>query len=454
MQLDITWDELAKAAGGRLVAGAGADPVGHLSTDTRKLQPGDCFWALKGQTHDAHDHLEQASRAGGWVVERGRATAKLPAHVVEVTDTTRALQALAAHHRRRFDIPVVGITGSNGKTTTKEMLKAICSRVGPTCATPGNWNNQIGVPLSILMLRPEHAYGVFELADSRPGDIDEVARVAQPTLGLITNIGPDHLEFYGSMESNFKTKCELIERLGPDARAVINVEDPWLAGLEPRLGPRAVTFGLSSRARVHWASKDELVLDGRKVKVKLKAFGDLSRYNAAAAAAAAWALGIDPENIRLGLEDYRPGNMRLEPMKAASGADVVFDAYNANPASMRSAISAFCEEHAGRRKLLVLGDMKELGSGSAEFHADLGRWLATLPLEGVFLAGPEMRAAADALKDARPPFKWEHAERPEGLAPAVAAELRAGAVLMLKASRSMRLEVLLQPLSITPCSTT
>src|SRR5262249_33781507 len=154
-----------------------------------------------------------------------------------------------------FEIPIAGITGSNGKTTTKEMLKSICARVGPACSTPGNWNNQLGVPLSVLELLPVHRYGVFELADSHPGDIDAVAKIARPTVGIITNLGADHLEFYGSMEANFKTKAELIENLPEDGKAVINTDDPWLAGLEPRLGARAVTFGMSPQARVSFADE-------------------------------------------------------------------------------------------------------------------------------------------------------------------------------------------------------
>ncbi len=450
MNLDMTWTGLARAAGGRLLKGGPEDPVESLSTDTRSLREGQAFWALKGPRFDAHDLLDTpaARKASGWIVSRLPEGGLAPEHVVLVPDGLKALQALAASHRRRFDIPVAGITGSNGKTTTKEMLKSICLRVGPTCSTPGNWNNQLGVPLSVLELRAEHRYGVFELADSHPGDIDEVARVAQPTIGVLTNIGPDHLEFYGSMEANFKTKSELIDRLPEDGRAVINIDDPWLAGLETRLGARAVTYGFDPRAKICFVGKDELDLDRHRIKVRLSAIGALSRYNAAAAAAAAWAMGIPPEAIRLGLEDYRPGLWRLEPMRHDSGCDILFDAYNANPASMKASIEAFCEEFAGKEKVLVLGDMKELGTGSEGFHSELGAWLSGLPLRAVYLAGPEMEAARRALKDAR--FPVAHGASAEPWLDALRGECASGRALFFKASRSMRFEDILKELR---CST-
>ncbi|MFA6004144.1 MAG: UDP-N-acetylmuramoyl-tripeptide--D-alanyl-D-alanine ligase [Elusimicrobiota bacterium] len=452
MNLNITWGELARHAGGRLTQGDPSRSVSNLCTDTRKLQPGDAFWALHGLRLDAHDLLgsDPARGAAGWVIAESRwqPARPAPAQVVTVPDTLKALQALAAWHRRRFDIPVIGITGSNGKTSTKEMLRVICQKVGATCATPGNWNNQIGVPLSVLELTAEHRYGIFELADSKPGDIAEVARIAHPTLAVITNLGPDHLEFYGTMEKNFQTKAELIDNLPEDGKAVINLDDPWLAGLEPRLRHRAVTFGTDPRARVALAGEDELIIDRHRVRLKLQTFGRLSRYNAAAAAAAAWALGIPADIIRSGLEDCRPGNWRMEPMRHPSGCAAIFDAYNANPASMRASIEAFCQEFASRPKILVLGDMKELGAQSGRFHGELGDWLATLPLKSVYLAGPEMAAAYAALAAAKPGFPFRHGPSPALWLTALREECADGHALLFKASRSMRFEEVAKALQL------
>ncbi|HVA67084.1 MAG TPA: UDP-N-acetylmuramoyl-tripeptide--D-alanyl-D-alanine ligase [Elusimicrobiota bacterium] len=447
MNLRISWEELAKAAQGRLSFGHSGDPVESISIDSRTLKPSQAFWALKGPRYDGHDFLnsEAARKASGWVVETGRAqkAAAKPEHLIEVRDTGKALLALAADYRRKFEIPVVGVTGSNGKTTTKEMLRSICEKAAPTCTSPGNWNNHIGTPLSVLELQPEHRYAIFELADSKPGDIREIAQVAQPTVAVITNIGPDHMEFYANLEQNFRTKAEILEGLPADGKAVINADDPWLESLETRLGERAVTFGLGERARVRFSGADEMLIDRVKIGVKLQVFGDLSRYNACAAAAAAAALGIKPDVIRQGLESFKSSGMRLERLKHPSGCDIVLDAYNANPASMRASISAFCSEFAGRPKVLVLGDMKELGAGSAEFHRELGQWLASLPLKAVYLAGPEMEKAGAALKSAAP-FPVHYGKDAPELKRELKSEFKAGQILLFKASRAMRLEALLE----------
>ncbi|MHB2025736.1 MAG: UDP-N-acetylmuramoyl-tripeptide--D-alanyl-D-alanine ligase [Elusimicrobiota bacterium] len=442
----MTWEDLAKAAQGRIVRGKDKNIIQSLSTDTRKIQKGQVFWALKGPRYDAHDFLseEAARKAAGWVVDKGRIHGinDLPEHVVEVAETGKALQALAAYHRRRFEIPVIGITGSNGKTTTKEMLKSICAQIAPVCASPGNWNNHIGVPLSVLELSRDHHYGIFELADSKPGDIAEIAKVAYPTVAVITNIGPDHMEFYEDMDQNFKTKAEILENLPDDGKAAINADDPWLDSLESRLGEKAVTFGLGGRARVRFSGDHEMIIDRFKIPIKLNVFGDLSRYNACAAAAAAWALGIKPEIIRQGLEEFKPAPMRLERLRHPSGCDIVLDAYNANPASMKASVSAFCREFPSQPKILILGDMKELGRQSRDFHREIGEWLREMPVKAVYLVGPEMEAARHALAGAS--FQVRYSENTEELGSEIRAQFTRGRIVLLKASRAMKLETLLE----------
>jgi UDP-N-acetylmuramoyl-tripeptide--D-alanyl-D-alanine ligase len=450
MKLDLTWGELARAAGGRLTRGEGTDRVDAVSTDTRSLREGEAFWALVGERMDAHSFLNEtlARRASGWIVARGKLAAKAPkpAHLVVVPDTLKALQALAHHHRKRFDIPVAGIVGSNGKTTTKEMLKSICALVGPTCATPANWNNEIGVPLSLLELTHEHRYGIFELAACRKGEIAELARVVSPTIAVLTNVGPDHLETFGTIETTFQTNSEILEFLPEEGLAAINADDPWLAALEQRLAARAVTYGAGPRCRIRLDGPDGLIVDRHRISFKLKSFGAFSRYNAAAAAAAAWAMGIAPDVIRRGLEAHAPGMLRQEPLPHPSGAALIVDAYNANPASMRASIEAFLEEFKDRPKTLILGDMKELGPDSPRFHRELGEWLATLDLKAVYLAGPEMRPAADALRAAKPKFTAEYGADAGAFALALKGKLRASDAVLFKASRAMKLEELAKAL--------
>ncbi len=453
MKLDLTWGELARAAGGRLTRGDAATPIDALTTDTRSLKPGQAFWALVGERIDAHDLLTEAFAkiSTGWVVADGKLApeAPRPAHVVEVPDTLKALQALAHFHRKRFDIPVAGIVGSNGKTTTKEMLKSICGQVGPVCATPGNWNNEIGVPLSILELTSEHRYGIFELAACRKGEISELARVAQPTVALMTNIGPDHLETFGTIETTFQTNSEIVAVLPEDGAAVINADDPWLAALETRLGARAVTYGMGTGCKVRIEGKDSLIIDRHRLTAKLRAFGTFNRYNAAGAAAAAWAMGLAPDAIRAGLEAFTPGMMRQEPLPHTSGASLVLDAYNANPASMRASIEAFCAEFKDRAKTLVLGDMKELGPSSTTYHRELGEWLATLELKAVYLCGPDMKPAADALAVSKPRFHVGHALDSKAW-PSIIKDIKSALTprdaVLFKASRAMKLEDLAKAL--------
>lgn len=446
MKLNLTWGELARAAGGRLTHGDPLTPIDSLTTDTRALKPGQAFWALVGERIDAHSLLDAAfSKAStGWIVAEGKLAkdAPRPAHVVEVPDTLKSLQALAHFHRKRFDIPVAGIVGSNGKTTTKEMLRSICAQAGPVCATPGNWNNEIGVPLSVLELLPEHHYGIFELAACRKGEITELARVAQPTVALLTNIGPDHLESFGTIETTFQTNSEVIAVLPEDGLAVINADDPWLAALETRLGARAVTYGLGTNCKVRIEGKDGLIIDRHRLTAKLRAFGAFNRYNAAGAAAAAWAMGLAPDAIRAGLEAHSPGMLRQEPLPHVSGASLVLDAYNANPASMRASIEAFCEEFPDRAKTLVLGDMKELGPNSTTYHRELGEWLATLDLKAVYLTGPEMKPASDALAVSKPRFQVEYALDTKAWPSKIKTALTPKDAVLFKASRAMRLEEL------------
>src|SRR5208282_4500858 len=209
--------------------------------------------ALKGQNFDGHKFLASAKDASGWIVETGKPLpADMPAHIVEVTDTLKALHALAAYHRRRFDIPIAAVAGSNGKTTTKEMLRSICAVKGPVCSTQGNLNNQFGLPFSVLELGLDHRFGVFELGESHPGDIDELTRIVEPTVAVLTNVGPAHLEFFGNLEGVFRCLSEIVTAAPPNTRFAINQDDPWLSSLEGPLGARAIPYGQGEQAFVRW----------------------------------------------------------------------------------------------------------------------------------------------------------------------------------------------------------
>lgn len=451
MDLKIDIETLVKAVNGRLIRGTGKTAFNSFVTDTRKLKSGDFFWALQGLEHDAHVFLEETfeKKVKGWIVEDGKISRfkVFPEFVIGVWDSLKALQRLSAWHRNRFDIPVAAITGSNGKSTVKEMLKSVFSRAGATCSNAGNLNNQFGLPLSLLELRREHKFGVFELGASKKGDIAEIASLARPTAAVITNIGPSHLEYFGDLETVFRTKTEIIDCLTPGGTLVYNADDERLAVLKNRKVNK-IGFGYGAGADLKIGGKaGALVLayKGKKISVKLPGCAKHNFLNAAAAAGAALASGLSLAAVKAGLETFTPPPMRMQKLKVKN-AIVILDAYNANPVSMNSALETLSGPGAFKKPYyLVLGDMKELGRHSARYHAELGRRLAGFGAEKIFLAGPEMKAAAAELKGALTPVVY--AADPSDWA----AELRrliAGkkGTFLLKASRAMKFEKLIEGL--------
>lgn len=448
MRLRATLGEAAAAAGGRLLRGDAAAAFDSFVTDSRRLKPGDFFWALKGASFDAHDFLPATLPLGvsGWLArEDALAGMKdLPPAVIAVKDTLAALQALAAWHRSRFSIPLAAITGSNGKSTTKEMLKSIFLASGETCSNAGNFNNQFGAPLSLLELGPEHRFGVFELGASKRGDIKEIGEVARPTCGVITNIGPSHLQYFGDLETIYETKTELAACLAPGGVLVYNSDDNFLSRLNKRDFAK-LTFGRGPEAQLRVLEGEPLRLQyrGETREIRLPHAGGHNYLNAAAAAGAALASGLGFDVIRLGLETYTPPPMRLQELKFG-GATVILDAYNSNP---QSAASAVKQALAMARPLyFMLGDMKELGQYSARYHADLGAALAHTGAAGVFLAGPEMKPAADAYAAAGG-RALTYAETLDGWLAQARALIKEGkGTFLVKASRSMKFERIVEGL--------
>lgn len=447
MDLKIDLAKLAQAVNGKILKGNPRSPLNSFATDTRKIKAGDFFWALKGASYDAHAFLAQTLPcASGWLAREDAIAAlkDLPARVVLVKDTLKALQDLAAWHRGRFKIPLTAITGSNGKSTTKEMLRSIFSGQGATCSNSGNLNNQFGLPLSLLELSPEHEFGVFELGASRRGDIKEIGAVARPTCGIITNIGPSHLQYFGDMEAIFETKTEIADCLAPGGVLVYNYDDKYLSRLNGRDFPK-LTFGRDPGAdlRILEGAKFRIEYDGGILEAALPYTAGHNYYNAAAAAGAAIAGGLNSGAISRGLEHYTPPPMRLQELRVR-GALVILDAYNANPQSMASAL----KEMLGRQKplYLMLGDMKELGTFSAHYHTDLGAALAHMGAEKIFLAGPEMQAAADAYLRAGGK-RLSYAEDAAAWLPQARELISAGkGSFLIKASRSMKFEKIIEGL--------
>lgn len=437
---------LAEAAA---IVGAAARPAGRfdgISTDSRTLRAGELFVALDGPRFDGHDYLEQAAAAGAAGALVRRAHPALPC--LEVADPLRALTQLAAAWRARFELPLVAITGSSGKTTVKELIAAALAGAGPVLATRGNRNNHIGVPLTLLELRDTHRAAVVEMGMNHVGEIAHLADLARPTVGVIGNAGAAHLEGLGSVAAIARSKGELVEHLPPDAVAVLNADDTYLSLWQRLAGPRrACTFGLGAQAEVtaHYrlladGSEVELLTPAGSARARLHLLGRHNVRNALAATAAALAAGRPLGEIAAGLGRVRPVPGRLFPLAGRNGARVIDDSYNANPSSVQAAIEVL-GALPGRR-LLVLGDMAELGAEAAALHAQCGAAARAAGIDRLFTLGPLSAAAAGAFGAGACALD-DRAALLEALEPL----LQADATVLVKGSRSAGMEQVVQAIA-------
>ena len=447
----FTLKEIAEATGGSM-SGAPEAAAAGVSTDSRQVAADELFVALRGERFDGHAFLEQAHARGVtmFLVDRAWSEAReLPAGccAVVVADTLRALGDLAAWHRRRCRLKLVAVTGSNGKTTTKEMLARILTQTGPGLKTEGNLNNLIGLPLTLLRLTGRERWAVVELGMSAFGEIDRLAEIAGPDVGVITNAFPAHLETLGSVEGVARAKGELFLRLKAGSFAVYNVDDPLISKCPTHLNVTRLTFGLRG-AEVSSASVKSLGKSGEsftlrlpeeELPVILAAYGRHNVYNALAAAAAAHALGVPGETIRQGLQEFTPYDKRFQ-LEEVAGVTLIDDSYNANPASMAAALTTLGEVREEGRGAAVLGDMLELGEGKEDAHRELGR-LAAGSVERLYLLGNLIgETAKGALEGGLAEENVIVAADHDELAAKLVAWLQPGDCVLFKGSRGMAME--------------
>lgn len=403
----FTVDEIAAATGGT-VSGPMVREVSGVSTDSRSAVPGELFIPLRGERFDGHDYLaELFARGVNVVLAEERRAAEFHHHaeatIIVVTDTLVALGNLARSFRRRFSLPVVGITGSNGKTTTKEMLASILAANGAGLKTSGNLNNLIGLPQMVFQLKAEHHWAVFEMGMSEFGEIDRLAEIAAPQVGIITNAFPAHLASMGSVAGVARAKGELFLRLPPGATAVYNADDLLIAACPSPPGVLRRGFGLHGAevTALQWKTCGKqgqsftLKIGEKTAGLLLPAFGRHNIYNALAAAAAADSLGLPLEAIVSGLEAFSPYDKRFK-LDDLGPIVLIDDSYNSNPASAGAALLTLRELKGDRRAIAVLGDMLELGGESLAAHRDVGQ-LAANCVERLYLYGSmsgEVAAAA------------------------------------------------------------
>jgi UDP-N-acetylmuramyl-tripeptide synthetase/UDP-N-acetylmuramoyl-tripeptide--D-alanyl-D-alanine ligase len=394
--------EVSAATGGRLMAGQKKNKVYGISTDTRHIRRGNLFIAISGENFDGHDFVQKAveNGAGGvMVADVGRINlekAGACAAVIQVDDTLRALGDLAHAHRRRFSIPVIGLTGSSGKTTTKEMLSCILTQERKILKTEGNFNNLIGLPQTIFRMTRQHDIAVLEMGTNARGEIKRLTQIAAPDIGLITNVGPAHLAGFGSVDVVREEKGDLFLHMPPTGIAVVNLDDDAVCQAADRWSGRRVTFSMSAQADVGVRDIKKngargmsfnLLAGGRAYRVDLKVAGLANVYNAMAAAATALAAGASPASIQQGLTMFEAVHGRMEIIKLQNGAYLINDAYNANPASVREALLTLKDLKSNHHAFVFFGDMLELGDAAREMHRRVGMLLATIGVTAVYLRG-------------------------------------------------------------------
>ena len=430
-----------------------------VSIDSRTIRTGELFVAIRGDRFDGHDFVPDAIQKGAWgaVVERVALETRYAAmsglrNVIPVEDTLLSLQEMSMMHRRKFSIPVIAVTGSNGKTTTKEMLAAVLSQRGPVLKTEGNLNNHIGVPLTLFKLTTEHRAAIIEMGMSGLGEIGVLTRLALPSIGIITNIGPAHLQFLGSTDVVARAKGELLEGMSSDGTAVLNADDRYFDALRARFSGRTVSFGIERPADIRATNIEQqrdltdfhLHARGRSVVVRLRAVGLHNVANALAATAAALALDLPLETVKFGLEAFRPASLRTE-VREVQGRIVLVDCYNANPASMLAALQALSAMAGGRRTVAVLGDMLELGDASDAAHREVGAAVARTGAGLLIAVGPLARRIAEGARDAgMMPDRVLTAESTDRAAALIRDRSRPGDVVLVKGSRAMKMETILE----------
>jgi UDP-N-acetylmuramoyl-tripeptide--D-alanyl-D-alanine ligase len=461
--LATTVKEIAKWCSGKIVSGSGDEVITEIATDSRSVKCGSAFVALRGERYDGHQFITDAITRGARavIVQRVDAVPKdANVSTIVVEDTLIALGEIAHSYLeqmvRRSEKKVVAVTGSSGKTTTKMMISAILAHSTAVLSSPESYNNEIGIPITLLNLLPEHEVIVLEYATRHIGDIAYLCRIAKPHVGVITNVGKAHIGILGSKEAIEKAKGELIESLDEDGYAVLNADDDSFERMKARTKAHVLTFSMSNprcdafASNVHCGllgtSFDAHVM-GRKFTVKLPMLGIHNVSNALAAILACVAVKgeIDEDSLKA-LESFEPPKMRMQLHERSDGVTIINDAYNANPESMRAALQGLSLFKGAKRRIAVLGEMRELGEISNEEHFKLGFELADYDVNLAVVVGDGARPIADGVRERmrRDPAKQDlsviEVDSPDEAVDKLRGILRSGDVVLVKASRAVELD--------------
>lgn len=449
----LTIKEILKSTGGRLIKGKITNRISGVSIDSRTIKQNELFVAIKGRRFDGHSFIEQAIFRGAGAIIFSNSHVRVPTSIfkapnvismVRVKDTVYALGALAYYHRRRFKIPVIAITGSNGKTTTKEMLSSILARRFNVLSTVGTQNNHLGVPLSILKLRQRHNFAVIEIGANHTGEIDKLSWMIKPTVGIITNIGPSHLEFFKSLKGVYKAKIELIKNLAKNGKLIINKDDRFLSQLN-NAKFQTITFGFNRRSDFYGQivkqteSRTFFLLNARH-RLMLRTLGRHNVYNALASIACARAFSISYSEIKDALRSFQAPSMRMQ-LFDIKDIKIINDCYNSNPESLKWALELLREYKSFGKKIIVCGDMLELGRQAEKLHSDIGKKIVRAKIDFLITVGPLSRNIAQGAHLAGMPRNSIRTYYNTAKAAKFLCRFtHAGDVVLIKGSRAMQME--------------
>ena len=409
--MELTVEEILRAVKGQLLQGPLHNFLKGVSTDSRTIKAGELFIALRGDRFDGHHFINEALNrdASGLIVSKGFCSSSLALlkkdiPVIQVDDTLKALGDLACFWIQHNIATIVAITGSNGKTTTREMTATILEQSHRVLKPEQNWNNLIGLPLTLLRLNPHHDIAVLEMGMNRSGEIKRLSQIAQPHIGLITNISPVHLQYLKTLQHVAQAKGELLESLTPENHAVINADDPLILELSRRCPAQKITFGTDPQAQVTATdispadfntNSFTLNIESKSIPISLKTPGIHNIYNALAAASIATIFKLNLEEIKAGLERFTAFPARMEIITISNHITIINDTYNANPQSVESALKTLAQLKGKGRGVAVLGDMLELGEASTDFHQQVGALIKELDLDILFLMGTYAEVVAE-----------------------------------------------------------
>ena len=441
----LTVENILEASRGVLLQGNPATKIKGISIDSRTIEKGDIFLAIKGERYDGHSFVTEAfcKGAAGAVVSRKIKPNHKRAAVIYVDDTVRALQDIAYFHRRRFEIPVVAVVGSNGKTTTKDILSQIFSQRMKVLSSEKSFNNEIGVPLTLLRFSEKHQIAVIEIEMNNPGGIARLAALSRPRAGIITNTGHAHLKFFSSPDEIAASRAELLEVMGKESISIVNVDDGKKDFFFQKAKGKVVTFGIKEKADFQgkiiedsgWATSF-ILNDAVEIKLSIPGRGNL--YNALAAAASASVFGMSFEEIKNGIEKFSPSPMRMRVLSKGT-LRIIDDTYNANPESMKMAIDVLISVPARGRRVAILGDMLELGVWSNIAHRQVGKLLASSPVDMLVTVGREAACIAEEVSSSsdKEVFIWDSTEDAEKKIPKI---IKSDDLILVKGSRMLKME--------------